>query len=226
MQISVKSDIAKLRKDVGVLFRSQIPFASQVAINATAFDVRRATQTALKSRLHKPTQYTFKSGLQVEKATSKKNPIAKVGFRSETFGKGSGSIPQADYMKRLIEGGTRLPRGKSIPVPVPKNMKPNKSGNIPRGKINRLLGDKDRYFSGVPNGGKGDAGIWERMPRNSKRAKSKNKGGKIRMVISYESKTQYQSIFPFKKIASTIVKRKFKRNFEDGMRFAIKRLAR
>ena len=59
MQISVKSDIDRLAKDIGILFRNQIPFVSQVAINATAFDVQRDTKKALRSTLHKPTAYTL-----------------------------------------------------------------------------------------------------------------------------------------------------------------------
>ena len=220
MQISVKSDIVKLRKDVGVLFRSQIPFASQVAINATAFDVRRATQTALKSRLHKPTAYTLR-GVQVEKAKSKKAPVAKVGFRSETFGKGKGAIPQADYMKRQIKGGTRTPSKKTILVPLKGRGATNAAGNITKSKLNKFLGDDSKYFVGKPRGAKGPGngeGIWERTGRDGR--------GKIKMKISFNPKTDYAGIFPFKRIASLTIKRNFKRNFQNSMRQAIKSLAR
>ena len=180
MQVSVKSDIKKLTNTLSTIQRKQIPFATSKALNATAFDARKSVQTALDLQLDKPTPYT-KRGVQVEKST-KKNLVAQVGFRSRKFGKGQGSITQAEYMQRQIAGGTRLPKGQAIPVPVPKNMKPNKFGNIPRGKIDRLLADKDKYFSGVPKGRNSGAGIWQRMPANSKR---KKQGGKIRMVIAY-----------------------------------------
>ena len=221
MQISVKSDIAKLRKDVGVLFRSQIPFASQVAINATAFDVRRATQTALKSRLHKPTKYTTNTGLQVEKAKDKKAPIAKVGFAGRGFGQVKGSIPQADYMARQIQGGSRHPNASTILVPMKGRAATNAAGNIPKSKLNRFLGDTNKFFVGKPKGAKGPGsgeGIWERRGRDGR--------GKIKMKIHFNSRTDYSPRFPFQKIAQREVGRVFADNFRTGMRKAIKSLAR
>ena len=217
MQISVKSDIKKLSKGLSTIQRKQIPFATSKALNATAFDAQKSVKTALDLQLDKPTAYT-KRGVQVEKST-KKNLVAKVGFRSRKFGKGQGAIPQADYMARQIKGGTRVPRGVAIPVPVPSNMKPNKFGNIPRGKIDRLLADKDKYFSGVPKGTKDGAGIWQRMPANSKR---KKKGGKIRMVIAYEPKAVYQPRFRFKSVVEKSVKQNFSKRFQSAMRQALK----
>ena len=221
MQISVKSDIAKLRKDVGVLFRSQIPFASQVAINATAFDVRRATQTALRTHLHKPTKYTTKTGLQVEKATNKKAPIAKVGFAGRGFGQVKGSIPQADYMKRQIQGGSRTPKNKTIMVPLKGRGVMNAAGNIPGSRLNMFLGDKTNFFVGKPKGAKGPGsgeGIWERRGKDGR--------GKIKMKIHFNSRTNYSPRFPFQKIAQREVGRVFADNFRTGMRKAIKSLAR
>ena len=114
-----------------------------------------------------------------------------------------------------------MPKGQAIPVPVPKNMKPNKFGNIPRGKIDRLLADKDKYFSGTPKGSKGGAGIWQRMPANSKRAKSKNKGGRVRMVIAWEPKAQYSPRFPFRQIVNKTVKTNFRLRFETSIKQAL-----
>ena len=216
MQVSVKSDIKKLTKALSTIQRKQIPFATSKALNATAFDARKSVQAALDVQLDKPTPYT-KRGVQVEKST-KKNLVAQVGFRSRKFGKGQGSITQAEYMQRQIAGGTRLPKGQAIPVPVPKNMKPNKFGNIPRGKIDRLLADKDKYFSGVPKGRSSGAGIWQRMPANSKR---KKQGGKIRMVIAYEPKAQYQPRFRFKSVVEKSVKQNFGIRFNSAMKQAL-----
>ena len=221
MQISVKSDIAKLRKDVGVLFRSQIPFASQVAINATAFDVRRATQTALKSRLHKPTKYTTNTGIQVEKAKDKKAPLAKVGFAGKGFGRVKGSIPQADYLARQIKGGSRHPKASTILVPMKGRAAMNAAGNIPRSKLNRFLGDTNRFFVGKPKGAKGPGsgeGIWERS--------GTKRNPKIKMKIHFNPRTEYQARFPFHKIAQKEVAKVFQNNFRNGIKKAIKSLAR
>ena len=217
MQISVKTDVKELTKSLNRIQRKQIPFATSRALNTLAFDVRKTLQDGLDIHLDRPTPYT-KRGVQVEKSTKKKL-VAEVGFRSKSFGKGKGSTTQASYMKRQIEGGTRKARSKAIPVPVPKNLKTNKYGSIVRGKIQKLLADKDKYFSGIPKGISDAPGIWQRMPANSKRKKP---GGKIRMVIAWEPKADYSKRFPFKRIVETTVRTNFSKRFDYELREALK----
>lgn len=218
MNISVKADIKQLTKGLNKIQRKQIPFATSKALNTLAFDVRKTLQDILPEYIDKPTPYTIR-GIQVEKSTKKKL-VSKVGFRSETFGKGKGVVTPAKYMELQIKGGTRTPKGRAIPVPVSKNMKPNKFGNIVKGRINKLLADKDSYFSGIPKGmGPKESGIWQRMPANSKRKKP---GGKIRMVIAWEDKVQYRSRFPFKKLVSMTIKKNFKLRMDFSLRQALK----
>ena len=213
MQISVESDVKELERKLRKAKR-QIPFAIKRALDSTAFDLQRDLKRTLPNYVDQPVKYTG-GGIQVEKA-QKENLIAKVGFASKTFGRVMGSIPQADYMKRLIQGGIRTPRGRAIAVPVPKNMKPNKAGNIPRGKISKLLGDTAKYFSGEPRGAKeeGGAGIWKRT--------GKGKKSKIKMVIAWEKQTDYQKSYPFKNIAISFVRKNFKNNFDSAIKYALK----
>ena len=218
MNISVTSDVKRLTKKLTSDQRNQIPFAVSKALNALAFDIRNSVQLALPKYLENPTGYMSR-GVQVEKS-SKKKLVAKVGFRSRSFGKGGGAITQAEIMERHIKGGVRRPKGKALPVPVPANMKVNKFGNLPRGKISKLLADKDRYFSGIPRGMKDDGGIWERMPRNSKRKKP---GGKVRMVVGWEPKALYKGgRFPFRKIAEGTIRTNFRKRFDYALRQALK----
>ena len=75
--------------------------------------------------------------------------------------------------------------------------------NLSKNRVKALLGDKDRYFSGIPKGAtEPDAGIWVRMPPNSKRKKGKRyTPGKILMLIGWEPKADYSKHFPFKRLA-------------------------
>ena len=217
MQIDIRSDVKELTRSLNRIQRKQIPFATSKAINTLAFDVRKTLQDGLDIHLDRPTPYT-KRGVQVEKST-KKDLKAEIGFRSNTFGRGQGEITQASYMKKQIEGGLRTPKTRSIPVPVPKNLKTNRYGSIVRGKIQKLLADKDKYFSGVPKGIADSPGIWQRMPANSKR--KKNKGGKIRMVIAWEPKAQYSPRFPFNRIVEKTIRTNFRKRFDFELRKAL-----
>jgi len=221
MQISVKSDVKELQRKLNHAKR-QIPFAVKGGLDATAFDVQRAVKQALPNALDNPIKYTI-SGVQVKKA-EKNNLIAIVGFAGKGFGRSSGSIPQADYMHFMIKGGMRSPRATAIAVPNPRSGKKvtNKAGNIPRGKIKKLLSDKDKYFSGAPHQwSKAKEGIWERMPANSKR--KKNRTQKLRMPIAWEPTTQYKKgYFKFEKIVGRTVAKTFRNNFDKAITKALK----
>ena len=221
MQISVKTDVKELQRKLNHA-KKQIPFAVKGGLDATAFDVQRAVKQALPNALDNPIKYTI-SGVQVKKA-EKNNLIAIVGFAGKGFGRSSGSIPQADYMHFMIKGGMRSPRATAIAVPNPRSGKKvtNKAGNIPRGKIKKLLSDKDKYFSGAPHQwSKAKEGIWERMPANSMR--KKNRPQKLRMLIGWEPTTQYKKgYFKFEKIVGRTVAKTFRNNFDKAIAKALK----
>ena len=70
------------------------------------FDACKTVQKALPKFLDRPSPLTTKA-VQVQKS-SKKKMISAVGFASKTFGKLLRTgIPPAEYMARLIKGGTR-----------------------------------------------------------------------------------------------------------------------
>ena len=214
MLISVKSDVKQLTKSLTRIQRKQIPFATSKALNNVAFDVRKSLQDGLDIHLDRPTPYT-KRGVQVEKSTKNKL-VAEVGFRSKTFGKGQGSVTQAEYMERQIKGGLRTPKGSAIPVPIVKNLKLNKYGSITRNKINNALGNENKFFSGKPKGAKGKGtgeGIWERY--------GGKRNPKIKMIISWNNNTDYQARYPFKNIAMRSVRNNFRKRFDNALQQAL-----
>ena len=103
---------------------------------------------------------------------------------------------QAEYLRFQIEGGTRTPKGTAIAVPT-SNVKLNRYGNLAggQGRIKRLLAKKNT-FQGTING---VAGVWQR-PKRGKRSR----GGSgtigqsgLKLLVAYESSTQYQPRFDF-----------------------------
>ena len=139
--------------------------------------------------------------------------IARVGFVGKGFGKSLWSESPAVIMARLIAGGIRKPKGKAIAVPIVKNIKLNKFGNLPRKKISKLLANPKRYFSGKPTGR--DGGVFERI-------KKKGKPGKLKMLASYESSTTYDAgRFNLSKIVSKTVAKKYKARFNAALSKAL-----
>ena len=58
MEINVTVDIKDLTKNLKRIERRQIPFATSVALNNTAFKVRKAEQIQLPKKLDRPTKQT------------------------------------------------------------------------------------------------------------------------------------------------------------------------
>ena len=216
MNISLRSDLVKLTKNLSKIQKKQIPFATKNALNAVAFSARSVVMNQLKIKLDRPTTQFVKS-VRVAKAT-KQNLISKVGFAGD-IGKSNWAETPAHIMSYHIYGGTRLPIKKTIAVPT-KHQKKNKYGNLGRSKIKQYLGDKDRFFSGVPKGIKGEknAGIWQRMPRNSKR---KKKSGNIRMLVAWEPQGEYEKRFPMKLIVEKDVSKMFPKIFDKQLKNAL-----
>ena len=216
MQISVVANTKQLTKHLNRVQKKQIPFATSKALNDVAFDARSFIQKSLSNKLDRPTKGII-SSVQVEKS-KKKNLVATVGFAGLGFRSTKWSESPAKIMSRHIQGGTRKhsPQGGTalgIPVPIIKNIKLNKFGNLPRTKIKTLLGKPDKYFSGKPKGR--DAGVYERI-------KTKNKRG-LKMLVNWEKTTQYQSgRFPLKRIVETAVKNKYRKRFDAALKYALR----
>jgi hypothetical protein len=229
MQMSVLADTKQLTKHLNRIQKKQIPFATSKALNDVAFDSRSFIQKSLPRRLDRPTKGII-SSVQVEKS-KKKNLVARVGFAGLGFKSTKWSESPAEIMRRHIKGGTRSP--KQLPhLRIPSDtkgggLKLNKFGNIAgkKGKLQKMLGNKDQFFSGIPKGDYSmkDAGIWERTPRNSKRKSNKKHqaSGKIVQRIAYEPSTRYKSIFPFKKIVDLAIKKNYRKRFDAALNKAL-----
>jgi len=211
MRISVVAETKKLTKHLNRIQKKQIPFATSKALNAVAFDARSFIQKSLPRKLDRPTKGII-SSVQVQQS-KKKNLVAIVGFAGLGFRSTKWKESPAEIMRRHIEGGTRSAKSKAIPVPIARNIKLNKFGNLPRTKIKTLLGKPDKYFSGKPKGR--DAGVYERI-------KTKNKRG-LKMLVNYEKTTQYQSgRFPLRKIVEAAVRSKYRKRFDTALRNALR----
>ena len=228
MFIEVKAETKKLTKYLKNAQKKQIPFATMLALNDTAFDARSYVQKSLPRRFDRPTPAMVRS-VQVEKA-KKKNLTATVGFIGLGFKRSKWEETPAEIMKRHILGGVRRAKGKQLRIPSePKGtgIKLNKYGNIAgkKAKIAKMIGNKDQFFEGIPKGdfSSNDRGIWERTPANSKRVHNKKHiaSGKIIQRIAYEPFTRYKATYPFDKIVRLAVNKNYKKRFDSALKKAL-----
>lgn len=181
MQISIESELKRFEKDLTEIEKKQIPFATSVALNNTAVEAQKEAQRQMGKRLDRPTPFT-KKGVRV-KRSSKRNLQASVFIQDI----------QAEYLKYAIDGGTRKPKGRAIPVP--QQIRLNKYGNMPRNKIRSLLAREDVF---VINNDE-SAGIYQRM-----------KNGTFKLLASFHSEAKYKKRYPFEDIVYKEAGKRFK----------------
>ena len=210
--MQIKADTKKLTRYLNSVQRKQIPFATSKALNDVAFDARKAIQEDLPKQLDRPTKGLVRSVIVVK--STKKNLVAMVGFAGRGFGKTKWSESPAEIMGRLITGGARKPTGKAILVPVAKNVKLNKFGNLPRTKIKTMLSKSKRYFSGTPKGR--GPGVYERV-------KKRGKQGQLKMIASWKQSTSYNAgSFNLVRVVQKTVAKKYKTRFNEALANALR----
>ncbi len=210
--ISVKSNVKDIEKYLSKTQKQYLPRAIEFSLNETVFLTRKKMLDDMGKYIDHPTPYT-KKGLQYLKADARKGNLTSwIGFVSRTFGKTAkgASILPSEYMRLLIYGGTRRAKKRAIGVPT-EHVSLNKYGNLGKGKIQKLL-EKPKTFQATI---KGNSGIWERY--------GSKKSGQIRMLIGWESKTDYDASYPFSKQVSTGVNKFYKKSFSKFLKDVLSR---
>ncbi len=143
--------------------KKQIPFATARALTTVARQIQEAEKAQMKKVLQNPTPFTVNSVGSI--AARKDNLVAKVFVRDIAAG----------YLDPFEFGGVHQMTGVAKLVPI--NIKLNKYGNIPSGKMrNRFAAMKanPKVFFGKVNG---IGGAWQRhgyKKVKTRRTRSKN----------------------------------------------------
>ena len=213
MRIDVRDNIKEVTKGLSSIQKKQIPFATMLALNDTAFALHKTYKAQTKQKFDNPTSFTQK-GFRVQKA--KKTHLEAIVFVDKK---------RVDYMELQVDGGTRFPKKTAIIVPSSKNsndLAKYQSGNLTKGAVNKIKGQKDKYFFGKPKGNQGSEGIWERYGRD---AAGTSAGYRIRQVAKLTKMARYKALFPFEAIGNGIAfsrKNGFDSAFAKRLRFALK----
>ncbi len=203
MEVVIKNNIDQVIKGLNKIQRKQVPFATSVAINDTAFGLQKEIKRQMPIKLDKPTPWTV-SGVLVRK--SKKTDLEAFVYMAGARGLPKESTDRNKYISYQVNGGTRLPKKRKIPIPG-RNLKVNKYGNMPKNKIRSLVKQKDVFVGNV----KGIDGIWQRK---------KDKSG-VKLMVLFENTADYRPRLPFNRIGQGYTTSKFTRNFEKSLARAL-----
>ena len=200
MDVDIRADIKGVTRYLNKLQKKQIPFAAKNAIDDTLYGLQQEEKKEIVRQLDRPTPFTVK-GIQYQKVKSKKDLMGLLFIPENRY----------KYLKFQIEGGLRRPANRAIGIGVSK-LRRNKYGNLPRKRITALLSEPGT-FSGEING---VAGIWK-IPKEGKRVK--NKAPKL--LVLWATTATYSKRFDYYSVGNKYVKRNFKQNMEEALRYAI-----
>lgn len=190
--LDVRSNLRQWSRGMTRIEREQLPFGTALALTRTAEDIKKNTEKTLARRLDRPTPFTQR-GLFLLKATKRKL-VASVGFKTI----------QSGYLNFVERGGTRLPKRRAIVLP--EGVRLNRYGNMPRGKVGKLLARKDT-FSGTVGG---TPGIWQRTK------------GRLKLLVAYVGRASYRPQLHFMSSAYKTAQARFYINFRRAMDYAVR----
>ena len=203
MQIKIKDNIKQFTKGLSKVQKKQIPFATAQAINATlgigqgkkdkGLDREFAKQMVKK--LDRPRPQTTKAFYR--KPAKKTHLVGELGLQDWA----------AKFLKFQIDGGVRS-GAKKIPVPITKNKRLNKFGNI-AGKRSGLVKGSKEFIATIG----GATGVW----------KQGRKGQQPTLLIKFHDSVKYdKKPFDFYKIGNRYVSNTFVRQMKKSLTKALR----
>ena len=195
MQIKIKDNIKQFTKGLSKVQKKQIPFATAQAINGTLFGLKKEMAKQTVKKLDRPVAFTQR-GFLIEKAKKTKQ-IGVLRIRPEV----------ADYLKFQIDGGVRS-GAKKIPVPITKNKRLNKFGNI-AGKRTGLVKGSKEFIATIG----GATGVW----------KQGRKGQQPTLLIKFHDSVKYdKKPFDFYKIGKGYINNTYDKQFKKSLTKALR----
>jgi len=220
--LTIDQDLAKATAWTKTV-KKQLPFATSVAINNTAFDVRKSLNSGTRGAFKSPVKFT-QSAFLVQK--SKKRQLFAIVFAQDKAGK-----DRARYLRFGIQGGQRPQKGmevffeRGIPndgtIPsgaffVPTGLvKTNAAGNVTRATLKRISkgmnsSPRGGFFIGTPRGGNRSPGIYRRSR------------GKLQpYFIATINRPDYRPRFDIQSIGAKVVERRFSIYFNKSLSKAL-----
>jgi len=195
VKIDIKVDIKRALRKLDIAAK-QIPFATALALSKTAAQAQRDVTAELPRIFDRPNPFTQRAiGYQ---RASKANLTAMVFVRPK----------QAEYLRRQITGGTRLPRGRGLALPADVPL--DQFGNVRRAWLRQVRNRRD-VFSGTVGG---VAGLWQRTGKGGARG--------LKLLLAYEAKAEYSPRFDFASLVKQSVQRHLQRNVREAVAQAMR----
>jgi len=242
MQIDIRSDIKELTRSLNRIQRKQIPFATVMAVNETARNVRKAEYLAMRQVFTNPTSYTVppnidkpkRRGSIFVKNANKKDLSAMVWIKDLSAGKGT---PAINYLGPQIFGGMRKPKASEKSLRrkgliagnkfiTPANVSRNQHGNVTKGTMTKIISG----LGALPGAAKGTKSRQKKsyfvMRLGGRGSETgiweRTSKSRINKLFNITNAPSYRPRLPWYQVANRTIQRVFKPNFAIAFNKAIK----
>jgi hypothetical protein len=212
--IKLRADNRELKRRLTRFAFEQLPFATALALNATARQVVQAEGELIEETFDQPRDFTKKAWTQ---SSAFGGQIATK--RDQTAVVVSKPI-QEKYLSSSAFNEPQSLGDRSKKIRTPVNVRLGAGGNIPKGEIARLLAQPDVFMGAID----GVNGIWQRptpkRPKGAPRARIKaNNTGRLKLLIAFTRPVQVRTRLGFRERAEAIVRS----NYDSNLQAAITR---
>jgi len=204
------------------MIEKQLPFATSVALNETAFKARTALNGSTRQYFDQPVKFTQRAFL-VQK--SKKRDLVALVYANSKQGSN-----RARYLRYGIHGGPRVAKGferffagvdkdntlRQGTALIPTSLvKMTAAGNVSQATLRSISSklsttDRGGYFVGTPKGGNRPPGIYRRSREQL-----------FPYFIAADAAPRYTGRFPLQQIGSKVIERQFNQQLMAALEKAL-----
>ena len=207
MKILVKTNTKEVSRWLQRAFKDQLPYATSIALNDTAFQVRKELVDHTYKKAFNMKNPRFASFVTNVKKAKKNDLTASVGnLKSKVF----------DYLVLHSEGGIKKPRGRHLAIPS-RDLKEKYPGKIPKSQRPKNIMKKKGGFTFKTK----KQGIPIIAYRKVKRGK-KGKSGDIEIKYILVEMGKIDKELMFYEDAKKVIDKNYTKNFIQAFTRAIR----
>lgn len=211
MDVEYAVDLKALTKGFDDVFKRQLPYATSLALTATAGHVGIGWQDEMRAVLDRPTPFTL--GSVAVQPARKTTLIARVYVKDIA----------ANYLEPFVDGGVHY-LGQKKGLLTPKNVPLNAYGNLTRNKLAQLKARNNVVVGPVKlRSGQVVNGVWQRPTASARRrlAKGKEGGAPLKLLIRFSDPQQVTQRLDFAGRAEAAVRTHFASEFAKAWAHAL-----
>ena len=211
----VTMDTRRMHKFLDEHSKTQIPYATAMAINKMRLQGKRGTERDMDRTYEGGAERFSKQGVRYRKAT-KQLPYGFLYINENR-----------PYILKTIDGGPVKPKKKVLIKPM--NISTNKQGNIANKAVMKRY-SSDKFFAGKPYRGTAPnsarkgvktsandplVGLWQRKGRKGKRGGIARQ--ELEMVVKFGNTRQQRPFFDARRMAKTRFQRNWRKVFAQEL---------